>query len=99
MSDGKAEALSERPSSLPLVPAGSPGRWPALPSLSLTGGSSCRHAVPGTSVHTGTFAAQTVDSFFLGRSLNIIKCLLCTCQTLSYEVFRKLEDTKQNVIS
>lgn len=41
----------------------------------------------------------TVDSFFLGRSLNIIKCLLCTCQTLSYEVFRKLEDTKQNVIS
>lgn len=55
MSDGKAEAL---------VPAGSPGRWPALPPLSLTGGSSCRHAVPGTSVHTGTFAAQTVDFIF-----------------------------------
>lgn len=49
----------------------------------------------GPSFHIGPFAVKT-NSFVLEGSLDI-KDLLQTCQTLSYEVYRKLKDTKENV--
>lgn len=67
VSDGKAEALSERPSSLPLVPAGSPGRWPALPSLSLTVGSSCHHTL--FQVHQFTQVPLLHSRFIFSREI------------------------------
>lgn len=66
-----------------------------LPTLTLVSNS---HPIGGSgpSFHIGPFAVKTTDSFVLEGSFDI-KDLLHTCQTLSYEVYRKLKDTKENV--